>query len=146
MRALALSVEGSIAGVSRAFTTLYREALEAGAPVGAPPLTVYPDSPESFNPAKVRFSVCLPLKGELPELPQALSVMELPAVTAAVIVHEGPYEKIGPAYESLLAWCAREGWKVMSPVREVYVVGPDPSGRRLSAEYRTEVQFPVERG
>ena len=95
MRVLSLETEGSIAGVSRAFSTLYRAAIEAAAPVGTPPLTVYPDPPSEFDPGSVRYSACLPLPGELPQLPEGLNVLDLPETTAAVAIHAGPQEYPG---------------------------------------------------
>lgn len=145
LRVISVEHTGSIAGVSRAFTELYSRAVAAGAPVGAPPLTIYPESPREFDPGDVTFSVCLPLAGELGELPEGLDVVELPAATAATAVHEGPYEGIGAVYDGLVRWCEREGYRVTPPVREVYLVGPDPDGHRSPVEFRTEVQFPAEK-
>ena len=145
LRLLALEHTGTIAGVSAAFGSLYSQAIAAGAPVGGPPLTVYPGSPRAFDAREVTFSVCLPLEGELPALPEGLNVLELPEVQAAAVLHVGPYEAIGPAYDELLAWCESEGYSVVTPVREVYLVGPDADGERSPADYRTEIQFPVEK-
>ena len=99
----------------------------------------------SLTPSDVTFSVCLPLEGELDRLPEGLDVIELPGALAAVALHEGPYESIGPVYDRLLEWCDAEGYSVGSPVREVYVVGPDAEAAGSPADYRTEVQFPIVR-
>ena len=143
MRVLALARKGSIGAVSSAFGELYSKAFESGAPVEGPALTVYNESPSSFDPTEVEFSVCLPLAGELEHLPEGCDVIELPAVRVAVTLHEGPYEGISPTYESLLAWVDGEGLAIEPPVREVYIKGPDPDGGCLPSDYRTEVQFPV---
>ncbi len=143
MRVLAIARKGSIGAVAAAFGELYSKAFEAGAPVAGPALTVYNEAPADFDPSDVEFSVCLPLAGEMKQLPDGCDVIELPAAKVAVTVHEGPYESISPAYDGLMKWVEGEGLAIELPVREVYLAGPDPDGSRLPSEYRTEVQFPV---
>lgn len=45
---------------------------------------------------------------------------ELPAGTAAMSVHRGPFGDVGAAHESVLDWCARHGHRLSRTRWEVY--------------------------
>ncbi len=68
-------------------------------------------------------------------------LVELPATTVAVAVHEGSYDDIDAAYASLGAWVAYHGEPTGEAVREVYVVSygqtEDPNA------FRTEIHWPI---
>ena len=70
-----------------------------------------------------------------------VSIGELPATRAAVLVHAGGYESIGDTYRTLGAWVARNAEHAGERVREWYVVGPgdvdDPKA------FRTEIVWPI---
>jgi effector-binding domain-containing protein len=68
----------------------------------------------------------------------------LPGGPAAFVVHIGPYDEMGPAYEALTAWMRDRGVEPNGDKWEVYlsdpVAEPDPS------TWRTEIYAPyVER-
>lgn len=69
-------------------------------------------------------------------------VSETPSITAAALVHSGPYDTIGDTYRLLGGWVAAFATPRPLPVRERYLIGPadvdDP------AEFRTEIQWPIE--
>jgi hypothetical protein len=84
----------------------------------------------------------LPVAGPGPVEPgSGLELIEVPAATVAVAVHEGGYSTIGDTYASLGAWVAYHASPTDDPVREVYVVSygdtSDPD------RFRTEIQWPV---
>ena len=62
---------------------------------------------------------------------------ELPAGEAAVTLHAGPYDAIGPAYEAIEAWLAAHNRKAAGAPWEVYLTPPDVQPPR------TEVVFPL---
>lgn len=90
-----------------------------------------------------------PLAKRLRDTPRAV-VHELPGVeTMACVVHQGSYDGLPNAYNSLMAWIEANGYRVAGPNRDVYLQGPE---RRLRAGLGpgpanciTEVQFPVTR-
>ena len=47
----------------------------------------------------------------------------LPAGTAAMTVHRGPFGDAGAAHEAVLGWCAGQGHRLGGPRWEIY--GPD---------------------
>jgi DNA-binding transcriptional MerR regulator len=68
-------------------------------------------------------------------------VRELPGIeTAACLVHQGPYEGLMQAYQTLGAWIQAHGYRISGPSREIYLSGPE-SGSPDS--YVTEIQMPV---
>ena len=72
----------------------------------------------------------------------ALEGRELAAVTAACLLHVGPYEEIGPSYGALASWLQAHGHLDAGAPREVYLVGP---GHGVAPDgYRTEIQWPLQ--
>ena len=66
---------------------------------------------------------------------------ELEGGTVAWTMHRGPYDEIGPAYHTLTGWIQEHGHEIAGPSREVYLT--DPSETPDTADYLTEVQFPI---
>jgi DNA-binding transcriptional MerR regulator/effector-binding domain-containing protein len=75
---------------------------------------------------------------------RGVRVATLPAVRAAVLVHQGPYETLGQSYLALGAWVAAHDQPEDTVVREHYLVSPfdtaDP------AEWQTEIVWPLRNG
>lgn len=71
--------------------------------------------------------------------------------TMAAVVHEGPYEGIGAAYDALITWVRSNGYEFIGPNREVYLRGNAGSSLAYGqddvaedpADLLTEIQFPV---
>jgi len=79
---------------------------------------------------------------DLPEGGPAV-VRELPGVTVASTVHQGPYSQLSVAYRALLGWIQANGYVPGGPNREIYLQGPSPGIR--AEDYVTEIQFPIRR-
>ena len=59
----------------------------------------------------------------------------------ACLVHAGSYNAMQEPYTNLVSWIEANGYRIIGPNREVYLVGgPDPD----DDTYVTEIQFPVE--
>jgi effector-binding domain-containing protein len=124
-----------------AFGQLGRFLEQAGAQPSGPPGGLYaaelvddgPESAEAFLPIDTGVVV--------PDGERHVTVGEVPATRAAVLVHTGDYDTIGDTYRTLGAWVARHAEHAGERVREWYVIGPldadDP------AEYRTEISWPI---
>ncbi len=85
----------------------------------------------------------IPVAEPLPAspVPTDLELLELPAVTVAVAVHEGPYASIDDRYASLGAWVAYHAEPSTEPLREIYLVS---YGETTDPErFRTEIQWPI---
>ena len=66
---------------------------------------------------------------------------EMPGGKMAKIVHQGPYEDCGPAYEKLFAWLKDNGKRVVGLIREVYLNDP----REVPPEeYLTGIYAPID--
>ncbi len=68
---------------------------------------------------------------------------ELPAGKTIVVWHLGPYDKLGPAHEALVAHATKEKWKPRGGAWEVYWT--DPGMVTDPARWRTQLFLPVER-
>jgi DNA-binding transcriptional MerR regulator/effector-binding domain-containing protein len=66
---------------------------------------------------------------------------EIPAVEAAIAVHEGPLDDIDRTYGDLGTAVAERAIGVDAPIREYYVIGPGEDGDENKR--RTEVCWPV---
>jgi len=73
--------------------------------------------------------------------PTGIELIELPAMSAAVAVHEGAYDHIGDTYASLGAWVAYHADAIERPVRELYVVGYGQTDD--VDQFRTEIHWPI---
>lgn len=78
------------------------------------------------------FSVPAPIAGDGDVQPG-----RLPGGPAAVTLHLGPYDQIGPAYSAVQAWVAANNRQVDGDPWEIYLTPPDQQPQR------TEVVFPL---
>ena len=106
-----------------------------------PCMAIYYDA--EYHDRGIDAEVAAPLLWRLPGTSRTV-VHELPgAETMACVVHQGSYETLTEAYETLIAWIEASEYRVSGPTRHVYLQGPEPG---LSADSCvTEVQFPVSR-
>ena len=107
-----------------------------------PPLTIYHD-PE-FDPAAIDMELFIPVA------PDVLGPIDTPAgrhliartlapARVATLVHVGPYDTLGDAYQALASWIGDNGYVVGGPPQEIYMTGPDQPGPPV-----TEIRMPVQ--
>jgi DNA-binding transcriptional MerR regulator len=102
------------------FFELERSEITAFVPVGSPPA--------GFGP----------LEGVLDG---QVRLLEIPAVEAAIAVHEGPLDDIDRTYAALGTVVAERAIGVDGPIREYYLIGfPETEDE---SKHRTEVAWPV---
>ena len=138
-RVLAIRQEATPEGMGAVFQQLvpvieeYRE--RNGIERAGPLIALYHDYREDHVDMEVAIPVAGPAEGE-----GQIEARELPGGRAAVVVHEGSYDTIGPVHEALDAFAHERGGHG-GTAREVYVVGPgdDPD----PASWRTEVVYPL---
>ncbi len=99
--------------------------------VGAP-VCLY----HSYDEESVDMEVGIPVSGTFAE-GEGVHATELPAGSAAVTTHVGPYEQLGGAWEALMGWVQSHGHEQTGPCWESYTV--DPGVVRDPAKFVTEV-------
>jgi effector-binding domain-containing protein len=94
-----------------------------------------------FKESNVDAEVGFYLKQKVPAA-NGVDVHELPEATMASIMHNGSYQRLPEAYDSLLRWVAENGYQVAGPIRELYLKISMPV-RQDDESYVTEIQVPV---
>ena len=102
-----------------------------------PPFIIYQGQPGPEN-APFPIQICAPISLPM-EPPPGWTCTTLPAGLFASVIHVGPYDSLGIAYDDLTAWIGRQGLAVGGPPREVYLSDPSTPPQ----ETRTVVEFPV---
>ncbi len=118
-----------------AFDTLMRHATATGAQFAGPPCVLYPQMPDG----EFEIDVCAPVAPGA-AAGQDVELQELPASEAATLMHQGPYDAVGPSWQVLLQWVAASGRPISGPMREVYLNEP---GTVAPEELLTELSVPL---
>lgn len=122
-----------------AFNELVAHLRRCGAAVMAPPMALY-RLDEGLREDALEVEWCLPVDRPLSGAGR-VSGRLLPGGPAAITLHPGPFDTVGPAHAALEAWLLERGRRRAGPAREVYLVGPRETGD--PREFRTEVQAPL---
>ncbi len=64
---------------------------------------------------------------------------EFPGGKLASVMHIGPYDQVGPAYDALTQWVKENGYEATGVAYELYYSEPDTPPQ----EIRTEIVFPL---
>jgi effector-binding domain-containing protein len=120
-----------------ALEELYTFITQAEVEPEGPPMARY----HAFGPDIIDVEVCLPVAAGTIGAGR-ITTQILPGSEVASVVHVGPYDREGEAYAALEQWIALHGHVVSGPPCERYLVGPDAGVS--PAEYRTEIQMPIE--
>jgi DNA-binding transcriptional MerR regulator len=110
-----------------AFADLHGSIDSQGIAAGGPDGALYSD--EFFEESRGEVTAFVPVSGD------AADVVALPATSAAVLVHDGPFVDLDQAYGALGAVVAERGIGGPGPIREHYL-----------APARTEVCWPITPG
>jgi DNA-binding transcriptional MerR regulator/effector-binding domain-containing protein len=108
-----------------------------GADSTGPPLAFYTDPPEGDG---IVVHLALPVAAGVSV--DGFTMVDLPAVEAATIVHRGPMANVVPTAHSLQAWIEAHGYRSDGYFREVY----HHYGTGDPDSWRTELQEPVVAG
>ena len=129
-----LSEIGAVMGP--AFGEVYGHLAARGITGDGPPFVIYHESPADADPFDIE--ICAPVsQGTDP--PAGWQMQELPAGAFATLVHVGPYETLGTAYDTLTAWIGAHDLAFAGPPREVYLSEPATPPEQV----RTIIEFPV---
>lgn len=136
----------SIRGVVPTYTSvgiLFQEAWELLGPenTSGVPVAFWHDM--EFREKDIDAEAGIFLSAAIPEHGK-LKVYQLPEATVASVVHHGSYNRLNEAYNSLLCWVGKNGYKLAGPTREIYLKASYPV-RPDDESYITEIQAPVEK-
>ena len=104
--------------------------------------TLYHD--DEYKERDWNLEVCEPIHGDLRES-KRVKVQTLPAAEMlACTIHNGPFTRLGEAYNAIGKWITDNGYRIVGPCREVYLRPPEGTGQ-TDPNTVTEIQFPVEK-
>ena len=124
-------------GLERAESELRRQRYQTNEPC----FTIYHDA--EYRDRNIDSEVCEPVGSAPVESRGRVKVYELPAITAASIVHHGTFDTLTNAYKVILKWIEDNGYRICGPERELYLHTGSGQVRQDDPSYVTEVQFPV---
>ncbi len=88
------------------------------------------------------FESCLPVrKGEDTD---GITIRELKGGKCVTLIHKGPYEELGTAYQKIMEYIKEKGYKTTLPTREIYLKGPGMIFKGNPKNYLTEIQYMLE--
>ena len=118
------------------FERLMARLAEEGVPCVAAPLAYYEDATDGEG---LLVHAAAPIPDDA--APTGVSITELPAFTAASLIHEGPMDDVMPSVQTLARWISDHGHRSLGYNREVY----HAYGEGFPEPWRTELQEPVDR-
>ncbi|MDR1039878.1 MAG: GyrI-like domain-containing protein [Deltaproteobacteria bacterium] len=95
---------------------------------------------EAFDPERMDLEANISVPELLPDSSEVRG-REMPGGSFAGVIHKGPYESLGGAYEEAALLMGEKGLKSLPPMREIYLNDPDDTPPE---ELLTEVLFPID--
>jgi effector-binding domain-containing protein len=142
---ISLSWTGSYNQTEDMFDELLGWLMREGHPYSEPPIGVYYDDPAEVDEEELEAEICVPVEERF-EAGEGMERKELPGVTMAATVHEGPYDEIPGVYDGIFDWIEEQGYTFLEEMgtREVFL---KVHGQvEVDEELLTEVQVPVDTG
>ncbi len=136
-------VAANYSSVGPLYGELFAALGQHGVTLAGPSMAIYYD--EEYKESDVDVETAVPVMGgglpggSLP--PGRVIIRELPGAEMASLVWQGSYDGFTPAYQALMGWIEANSCQIIGPNREIYLRGPEVGID--SAEYVTEIQFPV---
>ena len=128
--------KGKYAETGKAFQKLGRF---AGRYSSGKPLNLYYDGEYKEEDADIES--CFPVNKPIET--QGISSHILPGGKCVTLIHKGPYEHLSRSYERIYGYVTRKKYRVLLPIREVYVKGPGMLFKGNPKNYLTEIQLLV---
>ena len=141
-----LAMHGPFDQMPAAFGTVYGRLQAAGHVPQGMPVAVYLNDPAVVAPADAVWELRAPIEDGAQEYgpdDAGFAIKRIPAMTVAAVVHQGPYDEVGPAHGRLMAWIAERGLVVVGPPMEAYLNDPASAS---PDQYLTEIMVPVRSG
>jgi AraC family transcriptional regulator len=126
------------AAVGKAFAAIMAVAHDEGASFAGPPFVIYPEDCSG----EFAFALHMPvgIGCGRPAADSGVTLEEVPGGPAACVLHTGPYERLGDAYEVLATWLRANARRPSGRPREIYLNDPgqvEPEG------LLTEIAWPL---
>lgn len=121
-----------------ALSDVYSHVSRHGVAPQGPPFVIYHDTPSPDRPFDIE--ICAPVVHAI-DPPAGWKMQELPAGSFVSLVHVGPYDTLGDAYDTLRQWIPDHDLAFAGAPREVYLSEPSTPPDQV----RTVVEFPVEK-
>jgi effector-binding domain-containing protein len=122
------------AAIPDGFGVVFRRLQKHNAEPAGIPFTIFHQAPDADDVGDVE--MCIPVSST-----RIGNSYEVPGGPVAAVVHKGPYDEMGPAYEALAQWISDHGHEIVGPTREIYLNHPDDVD---AAELLTELQWPID--
>ena len=103
-----------------------------------PLMTLYHDPEPDLNDRCV--DVAVPITGKISLTDPEAEVRNLPATPVLSLVHKGPYDSIGLAYQKLIEYANARNIELTGPFRELYLNDPNVTDPE---DIMTEIQAPL---
>lgn len=141
-----ITMHGPYSQTPEGYGMLYGWVAQHGLTPTGMPAAVYLTMPGvDQSQADAIWELWAPVVGDLTELAPdetGIGIKRIGSLTVASTMHRGPYESVGPTYETLFTWIAGNGYRPDGPPAEFYYSDPDETPPE---EYLTEVRIPVAR-
>ncbi|MFW2382322.1 MAG: GyrI-like domain-containing protein, partial [Acidimicrobiales bacterium] len=127
--------EQVFAEIPNGFGLVFDRLQQANTEPSGIPFTIFHRAPDAEGPGEVE--MCIPVAATTRGVP----TREIEGGPVAAVIHQGPYDQMGPAYEALARWIAEHGHEAVGPTREIYMNHPTdvaPDG------LLTELQWPID--
>jgi DNA-binding transcriptional MerR regulator len=138
MRMAGVRMKGRYSDCSKGFSLIGRK---LGRYICGPAFLLHYDS--EYREDDADFEACFPIKPNAAIKDDGISIRDLPGGLALSLLHLGPYEKLGPPYEKILAHLKSKNRSAILPTREVYLKGPGMIFKGNPKKYLTEIQILV---
>ena len=120
------------------FGLVHLTAQKLGAALAGPPFARYLDCPPGLWTIEAGMPLAAPVAG--PEGAEVIAIT-LPAGSAAVALHTGPYDKLSEAHAAIQQWIEKQGLSSAGAPWESYLT--DPAEHPDPKDWKTEVVFPL---
>ena len=140
-----VAMKGPYSLIPAAFSRLYGWMSKKGYSPSGPPVGVYFNAPGQVPDEELTWELRSPIAKQVnPSGPdaQGLGVKRVSGGQVAAVMHKGPFEQVGEAYEQLRDWIAGSYYEISGPPEEAYFSDPTQTPPE---EVLTEVRFPVRR-
>jgi effector-binding domain-containing protein len=107
--------------------------------ISGPVMLIMHDRERKEKDADIEMAV--PIAGDPVLRDPGIKVLKLPPMKVVSLIHKGPYQEVGQAYEAAFGYISEKGLKMAGPTRECYLNNPDEV---KEDELLTEIQIPVE--
>ena len=121
------------ATISTSFPALYARISQAGVIPAGPPFVIYHNMAAPWD-----IDVCAPVATPLAPAP-GFDVKELRASRVVSLLHVGPFDKIGAAYEAVDSYIKAQSLTPAGPPREIYLSPPGTPAERI----QTVIEWPI---